>query len=50
MKVLSILGKVVASVVSFPFALVGGLLYGLLIAVCYMCVLPFAVIADIWDI
>lgn len=49
MKVLNFIGKLLGSILSFPFALVGGLLYGLVVALCYMFILPVAVIVDIWE-
>ena len=49
MKVLKIIGKLLATIVAFPFAIIGGLLYGLVIALCYCFVLPVAVAVDIWE-
>ena len=49
MKVLKIIGKLLATVVTFPFAVAGGLLCGLIIALCYCFILPLAVAVDIWE-
>ena len=48
-KVLLAICKVLLSILVFPFAFVGGFLYGIAVGLCCMFVLPFAAISDIWE-